>query len=197
MLYRTQLLSLILFLCICSGSFAQKTDSLIQQLKNENDNITNFRSEKGMLKASNHNLIQARQNIFKIKSQLQTVNTELDNPVYFKNDITLDSNLDLVDFYIYEYSENYYQAFGRIKNKQKKYLEWVKLRYNLYNNDVFVATDYTYIDFESYSNSGISPYKYSFINTFIDKMDFDSIAFQIQYDIEYGDDEILWTKYLN
>ncbi|MBN2410770.1 putative Ig domain-containing protein, partial [candidate division KSB1 bacterium] len=197
MFNRIQFLLSILILCICSMSSAQDSDNLIQQLKNEYENVENFRSGKRRLsKASNMNLVQTRENIFKIKNQLQSINNELENPIYFKNDLILDSNLDLVDFYLYEYSDNYYQAFGRLKNKQRKYLEWVKLRFNFYNNGAFVATDFTYIDFESYGYYGISPYKFSLINTFIDKADFDSIAFQIEYDDEDGDDDILWDQML-
>lgn len=197
MFLRIKYLLLLLSICIYSASTAQETDALIRQLKNEYEIFNNIRSEKVKLsKVSIPNIIQTKQIIFKIKNQLQSVNNELDNPIYFRNDIKLDNNLDLVDFYLYEYSDNYYQAFGRIKNKQQKYLEWVKLRYNLYNNGVFIATDYTYIDFESYGSSGISPYKYSFINTFIDKANFDSITFQIEYDTGYGDDNILWDQIL-
>ena len=197
MFHQIKYLLLLLSICIYSALTAQETDSLIRQLKNEYEIFDNIRSEKVKLsKVSIPNIIQTKQNIFKIKNQLQSVNNELDNSIYFRNDIKLDNNLNLVDFYIYEYSDNYYQAFGRIKNNQRKYLEWVKLRFNLYNNGAFVATDYTYIDFESYGSSGISPYKYSFINTFIDKVDFDSIAFQIEYDTEYGDDDVLWDQIL-
>ena len=195
--YRVQFFSLLLALSISCISFGQEPDSLVRQLKSGYENIAKFRSGKDRLsKAWNQDFIEIRRDILKIQRQLQTISNHLDNPIYFKNDIMLDSNLDLVDLYLYEYSENYFQAFGRIKNKQRKYLEWVELRFNLYNNGIFVATDYTYIDFESYGYCGISPYKYSFINTFIDKADFDSIAFQIQYDTESGDDDILWDQIL-
>jgi len=44
---------------------------------------------------------------------------------------------------------------------------------------------------------GPRQYKYSFINTFTDKVDFDSVAFQIQYDIEFGENDILWDQILD
>ena len=194
---RIQKLSSILVLLFCTVNYAADTDNLILQLKEEYDKIENLRSERGrLLKSDDMDLSQTKQNIFYLKSQLQTVTNDLNNPIFFKNDISLDNNLDIVDFYMYEFTDNSYQAFARLKNKQNKYLEWVKLRFNLYKNGVFKATDYTYIDFESYGFSGISPYNYSFINTFIDKVDFDSIAFQIEYDTENGNDDILWNQVL-
>ena len=89
----------------------------------------------------------------------------------------------LVDLYLYDYTSSSYQVFIRLKNKQNKFLDWVKLRFNLYKNNVFKGTDFTYADFESYGSSGISPYKYSFISTFIDKVDFDRIDISAEYDI--------------
>jgi len=194
---RIQKLSSILILFICTVNYAADTDNLILQLKEEYDKIENLRSERGrLLKSDDMDLSQTKQSIIYLKSQLQTVTNDLNNPIFFKNDISLDNNLDLVDFYMYEFTDNSYQAFARLKNKQNKYLEWVKIRFNLFKNGVFKATDYTYIDFESYGFSGISPYNYSFINTFIDKVDFDSIAFQIEYDTENGNDDILWNQVL-
>lgn len=194
---RIQKMSTILVLFICTVIYAIDTNNLIMQLKKEYDKIDSLRSERGRLQKSEEiDLSQIKQNIFYLKSQIQTVTNDLNNPIFFKNDIKLDNNLDLVDFYMHEYTDNYYQAFARLKNKQNKYLAWVKLRFNFYKNGAFTGTDYAYIDFESYGSSGISPYNYSFINTFIDKVEFDSIAFQVEYDTENGDDDILWNQVL-
>ncbi|MBD3340392.1 MAG: hypothetical protein GF353_14855, partial [Candidatus Lokiarchaeota archaeon] len=197
MLYIIRFFSIMLMLSSFTILSAQNIDSLTQKLENEYELIDNIRAEKGKLTSiQKSNLIRAKQNILQIKYKLQSVQNDLDNPIYFKNDVELDNNLDLVDFYVYEFSGNSYEVFARLKNKERKYLEWVKLRFNLYNNGNFVFTDDAYIDYESYGYNGISPYKYSFIYTFIDKTDFDSISFQIEYDIEDGEDDILWDQIL-
>ena len=188
---------LISSLCILTVSSAQDIDSLIYQLRNEYERMDNIKPEsRALLKVSYSNLFQIKQNIFNIKQELQSVNIDLNNPIYFRNDIIYDNNLDIVDFYLYEYSDDYYRAFVRIKNKQRKYLEWVKLNVNFYKNESFAGTDFAYIDFESYGYSGISPYKYSFINIIIDKVEFDSIAFQFDYDTADGNGDILWDQML-
>ena len=175
---------------------AADADQLISQLKEENDKIHQIQSQNTNLTLSSKiDLSEIRKNIIHLKSQLR-LTSDVDNPIFFRNNVQLDNNLTLVDFYMYEYTNNYYQAFARIKNKQNKYLDWVKIRFNMYKNGVFKGTDFSYINFESYGYSGISPYNTSFINTFIDKVEFDSIAFQIEYDIENGEADILWDQVL-
>lgn len=192
------LIVLIILFTLTSITFSQTKDQLISDLRSEYqklDKLHNDRS-RSLVKAANTNIRDIKNQIMVIKKKLSTLSGEFDKPIYFSNDISLDQNIDLVDFYVYEYSDNSYQVFARLKNKQRKYLEWVKLRYTLYLNGTFVTTDYTYIDYETYGYTGISPYKLSFINTFIDKVDFDSIAYSIEYDIETGNDDIMWDQLL-
>ena len=189
------LLSLVLFVYPIL-LIAADSDQSISQLKEEYDKIQMIQAKNANLTLSSKiELSEIRQNIINLKTQLHTT-SNINNPIFFRNDVELDNNLTLVDFYMYEYADSYYQAFARLKNKQNKYLEWVKIRFNMYKNGVFKGTDYTYIDFESYGSTGISPYNTSFINTFIDKVDFDSIDFQVEYDIENGEDDILWDQVL-
>jgi hypothetical protein len=196
---RHTLINISIFMLIFSSLvFSQSKEFLINELKNEYQKFDNLRhSSRYLAKSINLDIYDIKNHIIKVKKKLKSFSNDLDNPIYFDNDIDLDQNMDLLDFYVYEYSENSCQVFAWLKNKQRKYLEWVKLRYNLYSNGAFIGTDYTYIDFESYGYSGISPYKYSFINTYIDKADFDSIAYQVEYDIESGEDNILWDQILH
>ncbi|MBN1188097.1 MAG: putative Ig domain-containing protein [Bacteroidales bacterium] len=180
--------------------YSQSNDELIIELKVLNERLNSFSDNAKRLSKSSaltNQVIEIKDQIYRTKKKLNMYSNDLDNPVYFDNNIYLDYNVDLLDFYVYEYSTNYYEVHARLKNKQRKYLEWVKLRYNLYSNGSFIGTDYTYIDFESYGYTGISPYKYSFIETYIDKADFDSVAYQIEYDVENGQDDILWDQILN
>ncbi|MFO7888999.1 MAG: putative Ig domain-containing protein [bacterium] len=199
-MYHKSLLLITLFsLLLPSILFSQSNDELIQELKVLNERLDAFYGDSKKLSKSAHltnEIIKTKNQISHTKKKLHTRLNDLDNPVYFDNNIYLDHTVDLLDFYVYEYSSSYYEIHARIKNKQKKYLEWVKLRYSFYSNGSLIDTDYTYIDFESYGYSGISPYKYSFIETYIDKADFDSIAYEIEYDIENGQDDILWDQIL-
>ncbi len=200
-MYHKSLLLITLFsLLLPSILYSQSNDELIQELKVLNERLDSlYGNSKRLSKSVNltNEIIKIKNKISRTKKKLHAVSNDLNNPVYFDNNIYLDHNVDLLDFYVYEYSNSYYEVHARIKNKQKKYLEWVKLRYNLYSNGSFIGTDYSYIDFESYGYSGISPYKYSFIETYIDKADFDSISYEIQYDVENGQDDILWDQILD
>ena len=186
----------ILFILVLffSGSSVKANEKFIKQLKLEEKKIKSALTRNTQL--TNNANYSNKENIIEIRQQLQSINNDLDNAIYSLHNIELDYNLDLIDFHIYEYTEDYYQVFGRIKNKQKKYLKWVEIRFKLYKNGSFISTDFTYNDFDSYRSSGISPYKYSFINTFLDKVDFDSVAFEVDYDVEYGESDILWDQIL-
>ncbi len=192
--------SLILFLLLSSTLYSQSNDGSCRELKVLNERLDYLSSDlKRLSKSANlkNEVLKIKNQLRHTKKKLRAISNNLDNPVYFDNNVYLDDNLDLVDFYVYEYSNSSYEVHARIRNKQRKYLEWVKLRYSFYSNGSFIGTDYTYIDFESYGYSGISPYKFSFIETYFDKVDFDSIAFQIEYNVENGQGDILWDQVLN
>ena len=197
--YKLSLTVLLIFFLI-SVLYSQSSNELIVELKELNQSLDYIHQNSKILTKSNiitSQIVNIKNRILMIKKKLSTISNDLNNPIYFDNDIVLDNNIDLNDLYIYELSSTFYELHARIKNKQKKYLNWVKLRFNFYSNGSFIGTDYTYIDFESYGYAGISPYKYSFIDTFIDITDFDSIAYQIEYDVENGQDDILWDQLLN
>ena len=189
----------LIFYSLTSIAFSQSKDELVVKLKRYRQILeTAQKASNKLSKSSSSNIfIDIINQIHFIKNKLKTYSVNLDNPIYFDNDVILDQNLDLLDFYIYDYSTNYYEVHARLKNKQRVYLDWVKLRYNIYLKGAFVGTDYTYIDFETYGYSGMSPYKYSFVETYIEKAAFDSIAYQIEYDVENGEDYIMWDQILN
>lgn len=184
---------------LASVLVSQSKDELISELKRLNHQLDSIHENRKVQYPSTsvtNQIADIKNQIYIIKKKLETSATNLDNPVYFDNDIYLDQNLDLLDFYVYELSENYHEVNARLKNKRRQYLSWVKLRYNFYSNGSFVGTDYSYIDFESYEYIGMSPYKCTFIETMIDITDYDSIAYQIEYDIDNGQDHILGDQIL-
>jgi len=184
------------FVC-CTALFAVDTQQLLSELEAERDKLDKSRFEElDTGRVSEAEIRQTKQKIAEIKIQLAEVTNELDNAVFYRNDVYLDLNIDLVDFYVYEYSSGYYQVHALIKNKKGKYLDWIKLRYNLYKNGSFVATDYSYIDYESYGYTGMSPYSVTFFEAYLEKVDFDSIGYEIDYAIEDGSGNILWDQIL-
>lgn len=192
---RVFIFSVILMQFFITKGYTQNVDKLYQQLKIEYEELDYF--NLSLKKPLSSKIDNVKKRIAYLKKELKTSETHSYNPVYFDNNIELDYNLDLVDFYVYEYSDDYYSVIGRLKNKRRKYLEWVKIIFNFYNNGSFIGTDFTYTDFDTYGYNGISPYKYSFIDTFCDKADFDSVSFEAIYDEESGNDDILWDQILN
>ena len=104
--------------------------------------------------------------------------------VFDAHQVKLDNNFMLDDFCIYEYSTDYFEIFAKLTNTSSNYCEWVNLRYNYYKNGSFITSDYSYIDLETNQSTGILPYHCSLIETITEKVDFDSISFQINYDID-------------
>ena len=192
---RVFIFSVILMQFFITKGYTQNVEKLYQQLKIEYEELDYFNFS--LKKPLSVKIDNVKKRIAYLKKELKTNESHSFSPVYFDNNIELDYNLDLVDFYVYEYDDNYYSVIGRLKNKRRKYLEWVKIRFNFYKNGSFIGTDFAYTDFETYGYNGISPYKYSFIDTFCDKADFDSVSFDATYNEESGNDDILWDQILN
>ncbi len=185
----------VLSLLVVSSAFPQRSEDLMTRLKNETRRYDDLRNRsQPFSKSSQQDIHAIKRNIHAIKKELKQAHHNARTPVYVDHDIVLDYYLNLVDFYMYEESADYYVVYARLKNKTSTHLEWVKLRYNLYLMGEFVGTDYTYIDYESYGNSGMSPYRYSFIDTYLERMEFDSIAYEIDYDRETGFGDKLWDQ---
>jgi hypothetical protein len=167
------------------------------RLKNETRRYDDLRNRSQALSKSSQQEIQAiKRNIHAIKKELNHGQHIAKIPRYYDNDIVLDNYLDLVDFYMYEDTPDYFKIYARLRNKTSSHLAWVNLSYNLYLLGEFVGTSHTYIDYESYENIGMSPYRYSFIDAYLERMEFDSIAYEIDYDVETGSGYKLWDQIL-
>jgi|GEM_PF-2861050 len=174
---------------------AQDQVVLMDQLKALNRQMDALQNGKASLKKVG-DIGSVRHQIFEVKSQLGEYGDDLDNVLYSRHDISLDYRTELIDFYLYNHSDSYYQAFARIRNVSSYYLDYVKLRCNFYKDGSFTGTDYSYIDFESAGSTGMSPYQYSFLQTYFDKVDFDSVAFEVDYNSSWSEEHILWDQIL-
>jgi len=191
-------------LVLISNLSAQSQAQLFQELKSKTDLLDQLYGEIQQRKAIDqvNKLTKAREiNLLKLelsalKQEIKKSNPQQLMPAYQQNLLDLDQNFELLDFYMYDWDATTYRIVARLRCKTKIYSDFVKLRYNFYKNNNFITTDYTYIDFESYGYAGMLPYHISFLETFTDKADFDSIAFEISYWTEDGDGDILWDQIL-
>jgi len=108
----------------------------------------------------------------------------------------LGNDFELLDGYIYDWSNNYYRIVCRIRSITKKYSDFVKLTFKFYKNNILVKSDYAYIDYETYGYSGMLPYHTSVLETFIDKVDFDRNTVEISFTTSDGSGYIFWDQIL-
>ena len=66
--------------------------------------------------------------------------------------------------------------------------------FNLLSNNTFLED--TYIDYETYQNSGMIPYSTSFFYDYVDIVDFDSVGFLVNYNLAEGSDIIFCEECL-
>jgi hypothetical protein len=107
-----------------------------------------------------------------------------DAPIFVVNDQVIDGDFYLNDFYLYEGTLFNY-VFARITNTGSRYFEFVKLKYDLYKNDVLVKSDLAFVQYSTYGADGMAPNTTSYASAFLDKVEFDRIHFYMDY--TYGD----------
>ncbi len=104
-----------------------------------------------------------------------------EEPIFSVNNVPAGYNYTVKDFYVYKYSEDYLQAYARLYYSGPNWREFVKMTVSLFKSGALVSSDYTYIDYETYGDSGMWPGTESFIDYFINKVDFDSVLFSVSY----------------
>ena len=187
---------LITFFLFYVISFAQNSSGLFKDYKKECQKLDKLFSERKALKLSEiQDVNQIKYNIFRLEKELKKRKSSEGTNIYKIESKILDNNFELLDFYMYDWTTESYRVVARLRCKTKLYSDYVKLRHNFYKNNSLVGTDYTYIDYESYGSAGMLPYHTSFLETFTDKVDFDSIAFEISYSF-YNSEDILWDQIL-
>lgn len=112
---------------------------------------------------------------------LATEVAALDEPLMSKHNVQLDDHFVLADFYVYDYSSSYNEYFARVQNVGPKDFEFVKLYVYLFNNGSLVKTDYSFADFETLGSSGVTSLSETFFNSYVDKVEFDSVSFFIDH----------------
>ncbi len=118
-----------------------------------------------------------------LANQDQEKNTAVGALIFDAHQITLSKDFMLNDFCIYD-SIAFFYVFARLTNISSKYCTNVDLRFNYIKNGSEIASNQSYINLETYQSYGVLPYHCSLISTITEKADFDSISFQINYDVD-------------
>jgi len=99
----------------------------------------------------------------------------------------IDDRVFLNDFLLIKNSDTYWDVEGRVTNTGNSYLVWTKIRYSFFKNGSIVDSQTSYLDFDTYENYGMVPKTIGLFTSLKSKVDFDSIAFEANYEIDSGD----------
>ncbi|RPH94001.1 MAG: hypothetical protein EHM72_15885, partial [Calditrichaeota bacterium] len=98
------------------------------------------------------------------------------------HNLKLDEIIRLDDFLLQHYSDSYWQVEIRLSNVSKsQYVEWVNIRYNFWQSGQLVGSEYSYLDYDTYENTGLKPDSFGLIQSLTEIISFDSINFDIEY----------------
>lgn len=184
---------IMILLVLFASSFGDTITDKISRLNQVEEKLLAIEERKSEHKPNQ--IAALKKEIQELESDLKLEKENAGSIIYSSKNMQID-NFELLNFLIKDWSESSYQIIGHLKCISDIYAEWVKVYFYLYKNDVLVADDYTYIDFESYGYSGVLPYYETYFVTYFDKVDFDRIDIMLQYDIESGQDEILCDQML-
>ena len=183
----------IFLLAVIMSSFLFASDkAMMQQLHNLQDRLLFFENQA---LTSHSKIARLRQDIAGVKQELKGLASggALINSI--QND-RLSDDFELLDLRMYEWTDSSDRLVARIRCTTLTFAEWVKLYFYFYRDGQLIADDYSYIDYETYGYSGVLPFHQSYIETFVDKTDFDSLQVAIDYDKESGDDAFLCDQIL-
>ncbi|NQT26894.1 T9SS type A sorting domain-containing protein [candidate division KSB1 bacterium] len=107
-------------------------------------------------------------------------------PEYSYHDILLDSRVTLNDFILVRYSDAYWSVFACLSNVSSMYIQWVELDYDFYFEGDRVEQKSSYIDYDTYENSGLVPGSVGLISSLTEIVQFDSIIFDVTYQTDSG-----------
>jgi hypothetical protein len=183
--------ALLLLVCMFSLGFSATDREKLEQLQEVNAKISAL-AESG----AGEKIAPLQHSIVRIKNSLKNHPGNSRALLASKSTESLSADFDLLDFKMYSWTDNSNRIVVRIKNRSLEYAEWVKLYFYFYQNNTLVSDDYTYIDFSSYGNYGVLPYYESFLESFVDKVAFDSLHIDISYNKESGEGHFLCDQLL-
>lgn len=110
-----------------------------------------------------------------------------EEPIFSIHNVPAGYNYTVKDFSVYQYSENRLEGYARLYYGGLLWREFVKLSFSLFKNGSMVASDFSYLTYETYGDYGMWPGSESFIYYYFDKVDFDSVLFITSYTSRSGE----------
>ena len=110
---------------------------------------------------------------------------------YQIHDVDVDDYFRVDDFVLWNFSDAFKDVHIKLTNKSDLYLDLVKIRYNFYLNGNLVGTDYSYLNYYTYEDYGMTPHSFALVESLTEKVEFDSIGFEVNYNIKDGSDLVL------
>lgn len=107
-------------------------------------------------------------------------------PIFYVNDTPAGYNYTVKDFYVYDYSENYFEAFARLHYSGPSWRESVKMTVSFFKDGVMTGSESSYIDYMTYGYDGMWPGSDTYMDYFFNKVDFDSVYFTVSYSTRDG-----------
>lgn len=123
---------------------------------------------------------------FLILISVSTALYGIEQPLYRAYDVPAGPDYIVKDFCVYNYSNSYLQAFLRLSYAGPDWRQFVRVNLSFFKQGSLVGTDYSYADYETYGYSGMWPGSETFLAYYIDKVDFDSVAFMVTWNSSSG-----------
>lgn len=105
-------------------------------------------------------------------------------------------DFDLVDLRLYDWTKEKSRILLRLKSTSLAFTDWVKLYFYFYYDNTLVEESFAYIDFITYGYSGVLPFYETFLESYVNKVQFDSLRITMDYDITDGNDNFLCDQIL-
>ncbi len=157
------------------------------QFKTTKEKLGQLYKQSTLTKENTNDILQLKKELFEFKNEIKQQSIDYPKTVIDQDSmINLGNNFILINYKLFDYSDDSYRIIGYIKSTSATYSQYVRINFHQKKDGNWVNSDYTYIDFDTYESSGMLPYSFSFFDTFIDKIDFDEIAFDIEYSDSRG-----------
>lgn len=104
-----------------------------------------------------------------------------EDPIFSVNNIPAGYNYTVKDFYVYNYSDTRFQAYARLYYSGNSYRQYISVTTSLFKGGTMVGSKEAFADFETYGSYGMLPNSETLLDFYIDKVDFDSVYFNVSY----------------
>ncbi len=107
------------------------------------------------------------------------------------HDVQVNSTFTINDLILSTYSDNLWTVTYKLTNNNAfHYYFYVHVIILFYKNDVLIASKTAYIDYNTCEDTGMIPNSFAFAESVMEKVDFDSVDFKVNYS-EYDKDDIV------